>query len=60
MTRMQPMSKNERRTQTSRIVGTMTIAVGLLLSFTGAPVLAGLLVLIGVGLRIEAAVTAGR
>ncbi|SDT01203.1 hypothetical protein SAMN04489716_2251 [Actinoplanes derwentensis] len=57
---MQPMTKPERRTQTSRIVGNLAIGTGLLLTVTGeVQVLAALLVLIGVGLRIEAAVTAG-
>ncbi|WP_172890527.1 hypothetical protein [Actinoplanes derwentensis] len=54
------MTKPERRTQTSRIVGNLAIGTGLLLTVTGeVQVLAALLVLIGVGLRIEAAVTAG-
>lgn len=55
----------ERRIDTTRIVGSMAIAVGLLIAVTGLAtdstpakgyVFAGLLVVVGVGLRLEAAI----
>ncbi|MEU8665018.1 hypothetical protein [Actinoplanes philippinensis] len=63
------MNKVERRADTARILGTMAILTGLLITGVGlatdaTPVkgyfFAGLLVIIGSGLRLEAAVASTR
>ncbi len=60
------MNKAERRADTARIVGTLSILAGLLITGVGLSsdaipakgyFLAGMLVVIGAGLRLEAAVT---
>jgi hypothetical protein len=59
------VDKKERRIDTTRIAGTMAIAVGMLITLIGLAtdstpakgyVFAALLVLTGVGLRLEAAI----
>jgi uncharacterized membrane protein YiaA len=58
-----------RRTDTTRILGTIALLVGLLISIIGLAtdstpakgyVFAGLLVITGIGLRLEAALTGRR
>jgi uncharacterized membrane protein YiaA len=58
------MEKRERRVDTARIVGSMAVAVGLVITLIGLATnstpakgffFAGLLVLTGLGLRLEAA-----
>ncbi|WP_436533701.1 hypothetical protein [Actinoplanes sp. HUAS TT8] len=60
------MDTRERRTDTARILGTMALLLGLVIAVagslaastrTGGYVFAGLLVVTGIGLRLEAAIT---
>jgi uncharacterized membrane protein YiaA len=60
------MDARERRTDTARIIGNIALAVGLLITVVGLVtdstpakgyVFAGMLVFVGIGLRLEAAVT---
>ena len=66
---MRPVNPRARRASTCRLLGNLALVVGLLVSVLtlsadpGQPephILAGLLVAIGIGLRIEAAIVESR